>query len=399
MLRQALFVIACASAIAACKWTEFDDLADQTWVHATDKPSVNSTDYGLELLQVQHMGDGGQIAVIGANEPTISTLVYDTKGNTTLGPAAIDLNKEYTINSIPSVPALVSDPASDNIALVIPSTEGRTVVLSGAANALVELTINDPSPNTAVWVPDGAGSGTSSLLVTGKGTFHGVAGNTAATCVANDDLVAPLNGIAMAVVGSNVLVWNDAGKLLQYDLTTVSGTCDGSSVPAAAPISGDTIDTKFMPGPGSKLIPLGGTLVLVAGIAATDGGDGMAGVYDLATGMPAGSPPVQPATYPGLASIAFGTITATPFLALGFPQREVENVSAGQVEIHEVDTTGGAISDAVALALSDDQPQTNEAFGQAVEIMHFNDDAIFVIAADNEIYSYYETLKYPDARK
>lgn len=396
MLRATLWIAAAAAlatSAGACKWTEFDDLADTTWVHSTSKPGVNSTDYGLALLQVQHTGDGGKLAVIGANEPSFSTLVYDTKGNTTLGPAAVDLNKEFTINSIPDAPSLVADPNSDNVALVIPSTEGRTVVLSGAADALVELTVNDAKPNSAVFLPGTAGAA-SKLLVSGTGNFHGIAGSTANTCVANDDLIAPLQAIAMAPLGANVLVWNDQGKLLQYDAAIVTGTCDSAT--AAAPI-GAAINVGFKPGPRSKLIPLGGSFVLVVGVAPMVGGDGMAGVYDVTTGLPAAG--VQPATYPGLRSAAFGTVTGTPYLALGFPTRPVQNVTAGQVEVHEVDTVAGSVSDSISLALNDDQPENNQSFGQSLEIMHFNDDDIFVIAADNEIFSYYETTKYPDARK
>lgn len=388
---------ALASSAGACKWTEFDDLAQTTWVHSTSKPGVNSTDYGLELRQVQHAGDGAKLAVIGSNEPSFSTLVYDTKGNTTLGPAPVDLNKEFTINSIPDAPALVADPSSDNVAFVIPSTENRTVVLSGAADALVELTINDPKPSSAVYLPGPSGTA-STLLVSGTGNFHGIAGSTANTCVAADDLAAPLQAIVMAPLGANVLVWNDQGKLLQYDAATVVASNDGPSAVAVSPI-GAAIDLGFKPGARSKLIPLGGTLVLVVGIAPLIGGDGMAGVYDLATGMPAGSPAVQPATYQGLRSAAFGTVLGTPYLALGFPTRPVQNIAAGQVEVHEVDIVGGSVSDSIDLALSDDQPENNQSFGQAIEIMHFNDDDIFVVAADNEIFSYYETTKYPDARK
>ena len=36
-----------AVALTACKWTDFDDLSDQTWVRAQDKPSIGSTDYAI----------------------------------------------------------------------------------------------------------------------------------------------------------------------------------------------------------------------------------------------------------------------------------------------------------------------------------------------------------------
>ena len=403
MLRKTLWILAATSSLAsfgACKWTEFDDLADTTWVHSQGKPDVNSTDYALSLLQVQHNGDGGTIAVIGANEPTFSTLIYDTKGNTKLGSAAVDLNKEYTINSIPDAPALVSDPETDNVALVIPSTEGRTVVLDGPADALVELTLDDPKPNTATFVSSGVAGTPSALLVTGTGTFHGIdTTNKASTCkVTLADTTTPLQALALAISGTSVLAWTDKGLLVTYDLATVQGTCDGTTVLAAVP-TGTAVDTGFLPGPRSKLIPVGDHYVLLAGIAPMDTGAGMVGVLDLSTGLMTNTP----AMFPGLRSFALGSIEASTYAVLGFPARAVQSVPAGQVEVHELDLTaasGPVLKDEVKLSLSDAQPQTNQSFGRAVEIMHFNDDAIIVVAGDNEIFSYYRpAMAFTDTRK
>ena len=48
-----LFLAASAAALGACKWTEFDDLENETWVTATDKPNVRSADYGVSILNGQ----------------------------------------------------------------------------------------------------------------------------------------------------------------------------------------------------------------------------------------------------------------------------------------------------------------------------------------------------------
>ena len=37
-----LFLAAGAAALGACKWTEFDDLQNETWVGSTEKPNVRS---------------------------------------------------------------------------------------------------------------------------------------------------------------------------------------------------------------------------------------------------------------------------------------------------------------------------------------------------------------------
>src|SRR4029079_7692626 len=61
--------------VGACKWTDFDDLADKTWVHSTDKPDIGSTDYGVAIVGVTTQASGGQLAGIRNTRPKTSHLV------------------------------------------------------------------------------------------------------------------------------------------------------------------------------------------------------------------------------------------------------------------------------------------------------------------------------------
>ena len=128
---------------------------------------------------------------------------------------------------------------------------------------------------------------------------------------------------------------------------------------------------------------------------------GIVDIYDLSTGMPTMAPPVQ-LDDPGLgSSIAFGTIGGNAVPRARTYRAVVEGVVSrrGRGPPGRPDGRLDQRS-STSLILNDDQPQDNETFGQAIEIMHFNDDDIFVIAGNNELFSYYETLKlYPDARK
>jgi len=75
-----LFLAAAAAALGACKWTEFDDLQNETWVGSTEKPNVKSSDYGVAIQRGATLADGGTLVVIGANQATYSELAYDAKG-------------------------------------------------------------------------------------------------------------------------------------------------------------------------------------------------------------------------------------------------------------------------------------------------------------------------------
>ena len=55
MRGMVLYVLA-AGSLSACKWIEFDDLQNQTWVTSTQKPDVTSIDYGVAMRAVSETG-------------------------------------------------------------------------------------------------------------------------------------------------------------------------------------------------------------------------------------------------------------------------------------------------------------------------------------------------------
>src|SRR5689334_22477882 len=120
-MRTILFLAlgALAASTAACKWTEFDDLSDETWVSSTEKPNVKSTNYGVAIQRGNKTGTEGRLAVIGAGQATFSELVFDANGDSKLAATALELNNQFGIGNLDAQPILLADPASDDIALVI----------------------------------------------------------------------------------------------------------------------------------------------------------------------------------------------------------------------------------------------------------------------------------------
>ena len=85
-MRTSLFIAALALvSMAGCAWSEFDDLADTTWVRSTDEPNVGSRNYALAIVGLTTGTSGGQLGVVSDDTPDYSTIDYDSDGADTAG--------------------------------------------------------------------------------------------------------------------------------------------------------------------------------------------------------------------------------------------------------------------------------------------------------------------------
>ena len=50
------------------------------------------------------------------------------------------------------------------------------------------------------------------------------------------------------------------------------------------------------------------------------------------------------------------------------------------------------------LTLSDAQPESKQAFGRAVAVVPFDTKPLIVVAADNEVFTYFRTQLYAETR-
>jgi hypothetical protein len=99
-----------------------------------------------------------------------------------------------------------------------------------------------------------------------------------------------------------------------------------------------------------------------------------------------------------MTSAAFVATSGGDFVAVGIPSAQVGSVTTGKVELHAFDRTTGEITATAAETLTDAQPDSNEAFGRALAAMSFGGNDILVVAASNEVFSYFRTQVYGDTR-
>lgn len=381
-----------AVALTACKWTDFDDLSDQTWVRAQDKPSIGSTDYAVSIAGASMGTDGGTVAVVSTDSPTYSTIVYDAKGSSKIGDNALKLGQHFIV-SLSEKPILVSDGAG-KIALVEKAIDaGQIAVVSGPAATPADLTFAGSPPTSAVWnggnlyiaAPAPTAGSPNLFVVDGTSTMP--------SCALTDENGMPLQAAAIATSTSRLWVWTTTGSFMGYDLSGLVAGCTTVGTATAA------FTQTFAPGSGAQVHIVsdnGKEWAILAGASSDRSMPGEVVVLDLAP-ADAVTPPAQVGTtltVDGLLSSTVAVLDTKTYLVLGIPTAQVGSTTAGEVDIHDFDTTTGALADMPSEVLNDAQPEANQLFGRDVTTMQYNGHTILVVAASNEVFAYYRTSLY-----
>lgn len=363
---RALVLVTC---LGACSWSAFDDLADSTWAHSQDKPNVGSSDYGLAIVGASTGTSGARLAVIGNSSPTYSTLAYDAHGGTAVGPNPQKLSGHF-ISALPEQPIFVGDGAG-HVALVAAAIDpGNIAVVSGDADTVGDAPFSSPAPPDAAAFLDTTGT----LAIAADKTLFVLTTGTPKQCAL------PAAVAALAHDATTLWAWTKTGDLVGYDLAAAK-TCTVTQV--SAPRA-----TMFMPGPGARIHVINGYAVLAAHV--------VAGTMSAVIVAPLTGTIGAPVTSDGLTGSTVVTNNGT-FVALGFQNRTVDGKITGQVELHAFDPATGTLEASSSL-LNDAQPDGGELFGRSLATLSFNGKDILVVAASNEIFSYYRTTLYPDAR-
>jgi hypothetical protein len=181
-----------------------------------------------------------------------------------------------------------------------------------------------------------------------------------------------------------------------YDLTGLVAGCTTVGKATAA------FTQSFAPGSGARIhiVSDGAKEWAILAAHADKATNGEVVVLDL-TVADAVTPPAQVGTtlsVDGLLSSTVAVFDTKTYLVLGIPSAQVGSTPAGQVAIHEVDTTTGMVADAPAEVLNDAQPESGQLFGRDVTTMQYNGHTILVVAASNEVFAYYRTSLYADTR-
>ena len=383
-MRTILFIAlgALAASTTACKWTEFDDLSDETWVSSTEKPNVKSTNYGVAVQRGNKTGTEGRLVVIGAGQATYSELVFDANGDSSLPSTALELNSQYGIGNLDPQPILLADPAGDAVALVVNAGGSSILVLEGTSGQLNlhQVFVNPSTVDAATYMLAPGATVNQTLIASGDvvaGTFYGTVPNPQPKCKLTDGGTAiqpKALGVIRSGAADDVIAWGGNGKLYRYDGAVFNG-CMTQEPKTPAPVA-----TGFTPSSGSQILALNGGKILLQGRNNTAG---FLQVFDAATLMPVGGS----VSLVGLASAAILDVGTTQYVIAGYPTDIVDGKVAGQVLLFRIGT--GGIETAPALTLNDAQPEGNESFGRAVAAMPYRGANVIVVAADNEIFVYF----------
>jgi hypothetical protein len=391
--------------VAGCKWTDFDDLSNSTWVKSTEKPTNDASDYGIAIARGLRVGSsGGTLVALGTGQALYTELVYDASGNSSLSSNEVKLNNDFAIASLVDQPLLLADPESDDVSLVVASGGNSIAVLTGTGMLNVQQVFNQNSPDGATYIKFDAAQQTQPIVGAGT-TVFGVdttATQMQHTCTLTDATAQPIQIAALGAgkidatdTTEKLVVWTKTGQLLVYDSTVWNGTTAGCS--GTAPILA-AVDTGFMPGTGAEVFTIKDntdadtTFVVLAGRqAGTGGGPNGQGarivMYDLSGVMPTivGAPLDRPGLH-GMAVASFDNGN-TQFFIAGFPNDSDGTVDGGDVLVFPLSTTTG-VNPSSVITLSDAQPDSGQSFGRAVTAMPFNGKTALVVAANNEIYAY-----------
>lgn len=107
------------TALGACNWSVYDELADEAWVDRVTTPdNTDSRLYGAAIVSPPSRTAGAHAFVIGGARASLSTLSYDDEGHRQ-DVNAIDPRQTLAFAGFPDKPALAGDPDSDRVAFTV----------------------------------------------------------------------------------------------------------------------------------------------------------------------------------------------------------------------------------------------------------------------------------------
>jgi hypothetical protein len=372
-MRTALLLAALS--FPGCAWSEFDDLAETTWVRSTSEPNIGSRNYGIAIVGVTTSPSGGLLGVISDDTPDYSTIEYAADGKDSIGSNDVKLG-QHRIAVLTDPPLFTTD-GMGKIAIAERSTTGGNIaVVFGSATAPAGIEFAAPaSPDAVTFV--GA-----DIVVAAGNTFYTLQATGQIPC-ASMDTTFGVAAMAMDNATSTLWVWSKAGAFFGIPMSSLT-PCNGGMLPAPGSVF---MTTGLMPATGARVHVVGNYAILTAHPPTSRLGQVF--VIDLSTVNQ-----TDMMTIEGLRSSTLATFGTTTHLVVGVPDRPVNGVVSGQVDVYALDTTTGMLGDTPVLQLNDAQPDSGQLFGRAVTTMKFNDKQILVIAANSEVFAYYKTALY-----
>lgn len=412
-MRTTMMLLAAgAAALGACKWTEFDDLQNETWVGSTEKPDIKTSDYGVAIQRGADPSESttsGTLAVIGSGPGIYTELQYSANGAASLKTNRLQL-PDLGVMTLDSPPILLASPTSAEVALITTGDPASIVVATGTHTLLLrQLFVGTNTtlggigvgntPDAATYMqplpfPGADPTPTPAPLVAAgdivMGTIYSQPQGTKqpACKLIDGTTVIQVRALGTVKAGAtdDVLVWNGInGKLLRYDGKDAFNGCTTTS-PKASTSPANT--PPFLPGHGSQILTIDDSHVLLQGHEdIAKGKASFLQVYDTSTLSPVGTA----VTAEGLRSAAVLDTGTAKFVVAGYPTASVSHdgssVPGGQVLLYKLST--GIDSGTPVATLYDAQPVADHQFGRAVAVMPFNGTSVIAVSAENEILMYF----------
>ena len=338
---------------------------------------------------------------------------------------------------LPSLDGAITfaNPTNNDVSIVVPNGNSGIAVLTGTDTLAQNMeTIDAPTPLGAdYFVPDaGSGSAAADPVIVVAGvqdmlTRYSSGGPGSCTVVDNGagsaampitvSAIAPVRDDTAAITKDDVLVLTKpttgTAKLLVYSNALVVG-CGSATTPVAPALTGSAgagIDTGIdVTGGGFiKVFDDSTTPNHQYAVVASFGDKGAIALFDLgltSDALTARVPTIVTTSTgaAGLGAVEVASIAGKDYVLAGYPDQTIDGVDAGQVIVSQIDTAATG-SEAVlmtppAMVLNDSQPDEDQTFGRSIAAVPFGSatDPIIVIAAHNEIFTYFETALYPDVR-
>jgi hypothetical protein len=385
--------------LSACSWTTFGDLSDTTWVHAQETPDSDQSNYAVAIVN-STTDQPGELAVLSGTPANYSTLDFDPTGSTS--ETLTQPLGEHSISTLSNHPAFVGD-GSGNVAIVDKGIDGPLVVIHGTANQLTDsqLSSTDPVDAATFAGTDIIVASSGMTPATGKPNAWLVQATVFNCALVDESGTTAMAASALASDGTNIYAYSRTGEFLVYKRSDFDDPtkCGNTQTPLALGPIAHTMTTA--PAANGGYIGLVGSSFAI--LVAYDSPSTTTGAVSVVS---LGATPAQLGTSIATAGVeaaqfgAFGAAPGMPALALGFPSRTVGTTTdVGEVELHMVDPTSGAVNGDVWETLSIPQADADLVFGRGLAAMTYNSSTILVVAASNVVYAYYETMVYSDTRQ
>jgi len=393
-----------------CKWTDFDDLEEDTWVTATPKPDNGAANWGVAIARATRSGSGATLAVLGATSAIYNDLAIGPSGdvNTT---TENELNTNFAIGPLALEPLFLTRPDADEVALVTGLEVNRIIVVRAVGGELSSVPVTGlAQPSAATYMvapPRVSGEATQMQILVAQadgvyGAFFTNPPTQVSKCALRDEanMVISIRALGAyrpdGATSDDVLVLTEAGKLLAYP----GAVFNGCGAMTQGPTAGVVRDLMFAGvQSGSQIHVLtDGTATYALVQLHNDTGKGKLGLYKITASSIDEVGPALDIERLRTTALFQPSTDGKLYVLAGMPTATVEDVDAGKVEVREVNLATG-VAAAPEMTLFDAQPEAKQSFGRSVAALPFNGKNIIAVSADNEVFLYFRTTMYAETRE